>query len=89
MSDSWISSSSQQVFGSVRWCEVPDLQPATVYNIKMFAENELGQGRDSEGVTVSTLEETPGGPPTEVSVRVNGSQSLIVSWKVWVAVGRG
>uniref|UniRef100_T1JA71 Down syndrome cell adhesion molecule-like protein Dscam2 n=1 Tax=Strigamia maritima TaxID=126957 RepID=T1JA71_STRMM len=57
------------------------LRPATTYNFRVLAENDIGVSQASEVVTVTTEEEAPGGPPQAVNVEALDSQTLKVTWK--------
>ena len=46
------------------------------------AENQVGAGLPSEKQTIKTLEEAPEGPPLNVIVKAQSSESLQVLWKV-------
>ena len=46
------------------------------------AENNVGAGQPSERRTIKTLEESPEGPPLNVIVKAQSSESLNVIWKV-------
>ena len=46
------------------------------------AENQVGAGLPSEKQTIKTLEEAPEGPPLNVIVKAQSSESLVVLWKV-------
>ena len=46
------------------------------------AENNVGAGQPSERQTIKTLEESPEGPPLNVIVKAQSSESLNVIWKV-------
>ncbi|XP_052129243.1 cell adhesion molecule Dscam2-like isoform X3 [Frankliniella occidentalis] len=59
---------------------VMDLSPATVYRLRVVAENELGAGEPSDAVTVRTDSEAPAGEPQGLAVTAVASDSLSVSW---------
>ena len=46
------------------------------------AENSVGAGQPSEKQTIKTLEEAPEGPPLNVIVKAQSSETLKLSWKV-------
>ena len=46
------------------------------------AENRVGAGQPSEKQTIKTLEEAPEGPPLNVIVKAEGSETLKIVWKV-------
>ncbi|KAK3930875.1 Down syndrome cell adhesion molecule-like protein Dscam2 [Frankliniella fusca] len=59
---------------------VADLAPATVYRLRVVAENELGAGEPSDAVTVRTDSEAPAGEPQGLAVTPVASDALSVSW---------
>ncbi|KFM61823.1 Down syndrome cell adhesion molecule-like protein, partial [Stegodyphus mimosarum] len=54
--------------------------PVTTYNIRILAENSLGQSKPSEPITVTTKEEAPAAPPSDIRVEATSSTSVKVSW---------
>lgn len=58
-----------------------DLQPGTAYMISLTAMNEVGQGEASRPIKLETAEEVPAGPPTDVEVRPQGTDSITVTFK--------
>ncbi|XP_076361709.1 cell adhesion molecule Dscam1-like isoform X3 [Tachypleus tridentatus] len=60
---------------------IQGLIPATVYNLRIFAENAIGRSNYSAVYKVETEEEAPGGPPLEVQAVATGPNSIKVSWK--------
>ncbi|XP_054712597.1 cell adhesion molecule Dscam2-like isoform X2 [Uloborus diversus] len=54
--------------------------PVTTYNIRILAENSLGQSKPSEPITVTTNEEAPAAPPSDIRVEATSSTSIKVSW---------
>ncbi|XP_057373786.1 cell adhesion molecule Dscam2-like isoform X5 [Daphnia carinata] len=59
---------------------IGNLQPATVYQIYMTASNALGQSQPSLGLTVTTDEEAPEGPPLQVGASSVTSRGFTLSW---------
>ena len=59
---------------------VTGLLPATTYQLRVLAENELGEGEPSEPVMLCTEGETPTGEPQGVAVSATSSDSLHVTW---------
>jgi hypothetical protein len=59
---------------------VTGLLPATMYQLRVLAENELGEGEPSEPVMLRTEGETPTGEPQGVAVTATASDSLRVTW---------
>lgn len=59
---------------------VTGLLPATMYQLRVLAENELGEGEPSEAVMLCTEGETPTGEPQNVAVSATSSSSLRVAW---------
>ena len=57
-----------------------DLHPATVYQIYMKASNSLGQSQPSVGLTVTTDEEAPQGPPLQLGASYVTSNSFTLTW---------
>lgn len=58
------------------------LLPAITYEVSVIAHNQVGRSEPSETVNVTTSEEEPSAPPTDVLVEPRGSSSLRVMWKV-------
>ncbi|XP_069693341.1 cell adhesion molecule Dscam2-like isoform X2 [Periplaneta americana] len=59
---------------------VTGLLPATMYRLRVLAENELGEGEPSEPVMLRTEGETPTGEPQGVAVTATASDVLRVTW---------
>lgn len=57
-----------------------NLQPATSYHIHLAASNALGQGQPSVGLTVTTEEEAPEGPPLSVAATALTSRGFTLTW---------
>ena len=63
--------------------EIQTLMPFSKYDIRMYAENEIGvSGPSSPSIGIQTKEEAPEGPPMSIITVSNSSQSLVVTWKV-------
>ena len=84
--DAWKSAKRHAVGakGSAsNWTRVDVLHPWTEYEFRISASNSVGtSGWSSPTLKVSTDQEAPEGPPTDISVKANSSQSLDISWKV-------
>lgn len=59
-----------------------NLLPAVSYEVSVIAHNQVGRSEPSEPINVTTSEEEPSAPPTDVQVEARGSTSLLVAWKV-------
>ena len=68
--------------GNSSWVEILTLAPATGYNLRLVAVNAVGSSHPSRTVDLTTKEEVPEGPPTEVEASPSSSQSLVITWKV-------
>ena len=63
--------------------EIQTLMPFSNYDIRIYAENKIGiSGPTTPIIRIQTKEEAPEGPPTSVVAVSNGSQSLVITWKV-------
>ncbi|XP_069693704.1 cell adhesion molecule Dscam1-like [Periplaneta americana] len=69
------------VGGDQTGARIENLRPASTYEFRVLAENSVGSSNMSEPVLVSTMEEVPGGPPTDVRVKARSSEMLVVTWK--------
>ena len=67
--------------GSTTEAGVYSLHPATTYNLRIVAENELGTSKPSDTVTIITAEEAPSGPPSDLKVEPLDQHTLKVTWK--------
>lgn len=67
--------------GHTNEAQVQKLSPATTYNIRIVAENEIGVSDSSEVVTIITAEEVPSGKPQNVKVEPISQTSLRIRWK--------
>lgn len=81
-SEEWASSlPNATVIGSETQSVIRGLQPGTAYSFRVMAANNLGAGRPSSGVGISTTEEAPAGHPRDVKVEPLGSDTLRVICK--------
>ncbi|XP_035788172.1 Down syndrome cell adhesion molecule-like protein Dscam2 isoform X29 [Anopheles albimanus] len=67
--------------GDTNEAQVQKLSPATTYNIRIVAENEIGVSDPSDVVTIITAEEQPSGKPQTIKVEPINQTTLRVSWK--------
>uniref|UniRef100_A0AAG5D198 Down syndrome cell adhesion molecule-like protein Dscam2 n=1 Tax=Anopheles atroparvus TaxID=41427 RepID=A0AAG5D198_ANOAO len=67
--------------GDTNEAQVQKLSPATTYNIRIVAENEIGISDPSDVVTIITAEEAPSGKPQAIKVEPINQTTLRVSWK--------
>lgn len=58
-----------------------NLAPAVSYELSVIGQNQVGQSEPSEPINVTTSEEEPSAPPTDVQVEPRGPSSLRVAWK--------
>ncbi|GAB6022583.1 Down syndrome cell adhesion molecule-like protein 1 [Chamberlinius hualienensis] len=58
-----------------------DLRPYSKYLIQVLAQNYIGISKPSETVMVTTLEEAPTDPPTDIQVEATELYTLKVTWK--------
>lgn len=59
---------------------IDNLQPATGYHVHITASNALGQSQPSVGLTVTTEEEAPEGPPLELEISAVNARGFTLSW---------
>ncbi|XP_049290910.1 Down syndrome cell adhesion molecule-like protein Dscam2 isoform X17 [Anopheles funestus] len=67
--------------GDTNEAQVQKLSPATTYNIRIVAENDIGVSDPSDVVTIITAEEAPSGKPQAIKVEAINQSTLRVSWK--------
>lgn len=67
--------------GDTNEAQVQKLAPATTYNIRLVAENDIGVSHESEIVTIITAEEAPSGKPLGIEIDPTTQTSLRVRWK--------
>ncbi|XP_074611679.1 receptor-type tyrosine-protein phosphatase F-like isoform X2 [Acropora palmata] len=66
--------------GVVTNVTLKDLHPFTMYYLRVFAVNKIGQSEASEVVKATTGEEVPSAPPSNVTGRSKSSTSIFVQW---------
>ncbi|GAB6033412.1 Down syndrome cell adhesion molecule-like protein 1 [Chamberlinius hualienensis] len=82
MAGSWNEvSTNVTVPGTETGVILQGLQPATQYQVRVFALNQVGISEPSESVIVNTTEEAPSGPPQDLQIKVLSSQTVQVKWK--------
>ncbi|XP_031640128.1 Down syndrome cell adhesion molecule-like protein Dscam2 isoform X17 [Contarinia nasturtii] len=67
--------------GHTNEAQVQQLSPATTYNFRIVAENEIGVSDSSEVVPIITAEEAPSGKPQNIKVEPTSQTTLRVTWK--------
>lgn len=67
--------------GHTNEAQVQKLNPATTYNIRIVAENEIGVSDSSEVVPIITAEEMPSGKVQNIKIDPINQTTLRVSWK--------
>lgn len=67
--------------GHTNEAQVQKLSPATTYNIRIIAENDIGVSDSSDVVTIITAEEAPSGRPQNIKIDPISQTALRVSWK--------
>ncbi|OTF78765.1 hypothetical protein BLA29_002031 [Euroglyphus maynei] len=61
---------------------IKGLMPNCYYEVKVSSENQIGRSEHStNSIITKTLEEVPGGPPTDVQVETTSSTSLKIKWR--------
>uniref|UniRef100_A0AAR2IRM1 Cell adhesion molecule DSCAM n=1 Tax=Pygocentrus nattereri TaxID=42514 RepID=A0AAR2IRM1_PYGNA len=81
-SASWASSqTTKDVSPQLNQATIIELHPASTYNIRMFAKNQIGESRPSNELTITTDEAPPDGAPQDVQLEAISSQSIKVTWK--------
>lgn len=60
---------------------LPNLLPALTYEVSVIGQNQVGQSEPSETIQVTTSEEEPSAPPTDVQVDTRGAGTIRVMWK--------
>ncbi|KAK0170460.1 hypothetical protein PV328_011021 [Microctonus aethiopoides] len=69
------------VSGTQTYGHVNGLRPATSYQFRVFAENELGRSQASDILDITTDGEKPGGPPRNLKVEPISSTDFKVTWE--------
>ncbi|KAI4887789.1 hypothetical protein NFI96_025956, partial [Prochilodus magdalenae] len=78
----WASSqTTKDVSPQLNQATIIELHPASTYNIRMFAKNQIGESRPSNELTITTDEAPPDGAPQDVQLEAISSQSIKVTWK--------
>lgn len=67
--------------GHTNEAQVQKLSPATTYNIRIVAENEIGVSDSSEVVPIITAEEMPSGKVQAIKIDPINQTTLRVTWK--------
>ena len=68
VSDSWdVGGEEKTVYGQVEEATVTSLRPATLYHIRLFAENELGRSKEGRVLQVGAVQYTILQPPSTTS----------------------
>ncbi|CRK92906.1 CLUMA_CG006322, isoform A, partial [Clunio marinus] len=80
ISDNWQKADKSHVTGSRLQATISNLQPAKAYHVRIAAENKFGSSDYSEIIQVTTLEEVPSGPPTNVKAKTQSSTEIHASW---------
>lgn len=81
ISDNWQSAQKVVVAGVENQATIVNLHPAKAYHVRITAENKFGSSEFSEIIQVTTLEEVPSGPPTNVKAEPRSSSEIYVSWE--------
>ncbi|XP_065347787.1 cell adhesion molecule Dscam2-like isoform X4 [Cloeon dipterum] len=80
--DVWNELNAQQIIaGDKTTAAVEGLKPATMYQFRLYAENQLGASEPSDILHGMTSGEKPAGPPLQVSVEPVSSTQLRVTWQ--------
>ncbi|XP_054278015.1 cell adhesion molecule Dscam2-like [Macrosteles quadrilineatus] len=69
------------VGGNTHSARLSGLTPATHYNLRLLAVNEVGAGAPSSSTTAITLQEAPSEAPEEVTVDATSADTLVVRWR--------
>lgn len=80
ISENWQSAQKVVVAGTEIQATIGNLHPAKAYHVRVTAENNFGSSDFSEIIQVTTLEEVPSGPPTNVKAEQRSSSEIYVSW---------
>lgn len=80
ISENWQNAEKVVVIGTETQATIINLRPAKAYHIRLTAENKFGSSDSSEIIQVTTLEEVPSGPPTNVKTETRSSTEIYISW---------
>ena len=80
VTDNWQTSEKVVVIGTEVQATIINLRPAKAYHVRITAENKFGSSEVSEVIQVTTLEEVPSGPPTNVKIETKSSTEIYVTW---------
>lgn len=80
ISENWQNAEKVVVAGTEIQATIINLRPARTYHVRVTAENKFGSSDFSEIIQVTTLEEIPSGPPTNVRADTRSSTEIYVSW---------
>lgn len=80
ISDNWQNAEKVVVAGTEIQSTIINLQPAKAYHVRVTADNKFGSSDFSDIIQVTTLEEVPSGPPTNVKTETRSSTEIYVSW---------
>jgi Down syndrome cell adhesion molecule len=80
ISENWQNAEKVVVAGTEIQATIINLKPARTYHVRVVAENKFGTSDFSEMIQVTTLEEVPSGPPTNVRADTRSSSEIYVSW---------
>lgn len=78
--DNWQEANKIIIPGTENHATIANLRPAMAYHIRCEAENQFGPSEFSEIIQLTTLEEAPSGPPTNVRTETRSSTEIYVSW---------
>lgn len=79
-SENWQNAERIVVIGTETQSSIINLKPAKAYHVRVSAENKFGASDYSEVIQVTTLEEVPSGPPTNIKIETKSSTEIYVSW---------
>jgi hypothetical protein len=79
--ENWQNALKVPIVGSESQVNIVNLIPAKAYNMRLTAKNKFGESENSEIIQVTTLEEAPSSPPTNITVEARSSTEIYVFWK--------
>lgn len=80
--DVWHEHNNQKMLpGDKTMAKITALKPATNYQFRLYASNQLGTSAPSDILHIQTEAEVPSGPPTMVTVEPLGPEQLLVTWR--------